>query len=94
MVGSLIQCAGVTETEWGSSWTHQSCRQCPPSHLLQAAGHKVAELLGVLLLIQLGGLLLNNEVEEVPEAQLGLEPWSCTALHKVMGVHANLCLAS
>ena len=54
----------------------------PASHLLQAAGHKVAELLRVLVLMQLRRLLLDNEVEQVPEAQLGLEPWPCTALHK------------
>ena len=57
----------------------------PAPHLLQAAGNKVAELLGGLVLIQLGRLLLNNQVEKVPEAQLGLEPWPCSALHTTGG---------
>ena len=37
------------------------------------------------MLIQLGRILLNDEVEKVPEAQLGLEPWPCSALHTTDG---------
>ena len=85
VIESLIQRAGVAETELGGregGLDATAMQTAPASHLSQAAGDKVAELLRVSMLIQLGRLLLNNEVEQVPEAQLRFRPWPCMALHR------------